>query len=412
MTGVRWVPADGVSGLRRLAARLRLPASAPTTDEAGHHHATWLELFFDIIFAFALTAVVDRLGNVSMPRLADVLTVCGLFVMVQWAWLGQVYYDTRYDPDDGPHRLMVLVALAGAGAMTLGVGRVPDSVLLPVGYLIVRGVLLLLYLRARSAVASAREVTGVYLTGFGIGWLVWLGSLLTPPAVRPALWTTAVCIELATPWLGVRRLSRWPVDTEHLPERTGQFAIIILGSSALANVLNAVPNRPSPHTILAAAVAFAVPAAVWWIYTTFITAGLAGSRLGGGQTYTYLNIPMSGALLILGWSLGQVVRLVSAGAQSVPGALRLMLAASILLWMLCGIGLSWLAVNRPNARRLAIFGYGMGSITLIALAARRPLLLLVLVSAAIALYALLVTRRMTAVSGGRVAPRHQPAKTT
>jgi low temperature requirement protein LtrA len=404
MTDVRRVRSDAAAFRpSRVAATLGLRAPAPATDEAGHRHASWLELFFDVIFVFALAAVVERLDTAPVPPPRDVLIVCGLFVVVQWAWIGQVFYDTRYDPDDVPHRLMVLVALVGAGAVTLGVDEAPESVLLPVGYLIIRGVLLLLYLRARLTGGAAREVTNVYLPGFGLGWLIWLGSLAAPAPTRPVLWTVAMCIELATPWLGFRRLSRSPVDVRHLPERLGQFSIIVLGS-AVANLLGAVPDRPDPRTILAAGVAFVVPASVWWVYTTFVTTGLALSRLRGGQTYAYLQIPMSAALLLLGWSLGQVVGLTVQGREAVPPALRLMLAASIVIWMLGGFSLYVLAVGRPDVRRLAISGYGVAAISLIALAADRPLPLLVLVSIAMGLYAVLVGRRLTAVRRERDEP--------
>ena len=167
------------------AGWLGLRGQAPQTDEAGHRHATWLELFLDLIFVYALAAVVARLGNDPTPSPTAVLAVIGLFVVVQWAWMGQVYYDTRFDPDDALHRLLVLVALVGAGAMTLGVDEVPESVLLPVGYLIVRGVLLLLYLRARPTSPMARMVTTVYLIGFGSGWLIWLVSLAAPTDAAP-----------------------------------------------------------------------------------------------------------------------------------------------------------------------------------------------------------------------------------
>jgi low temperature requirement protein LtrA len=400
MTGVRRVGADAASRPGRLAAKLGLRAPTPATDEAGHRHASWLELFFDVVFVFALGAVINRLGTAPVPTALDLLIVGGLYVVVQWAWVGQVFYDTRYDPDDIPHRLLVLIALVGAGAIALGVGDVPRSLLFPVGYLIIRGVLLLLYLRVRPSGAAAREVTNVYFLGFGLGWLIWLASLAVPAATRPVLWIVAMCVELATPWLGLRRLRRSPVDTRHLPERLGQFSIIVLGS-AVADLLSAVPDRPNPRSILAAGVGFVVPVSVWWVYTTFVTTGLALDRLKGGQAYTYLQSPMSAALLLIGWALGQVVRLTVHGTDAVPWALRLILGASIVIWMLGGLGLYILSVGRPHARRLAISGYGVVSVSLITLAANRPLPLLVLVALAMALYGVLVSRRLKVVRRGR-----------
>ncbi|WCN80278.1 low temperature requirement protein A [Micromonospora sp. LH3U1] len=374
---------------------------APQTDDAGHRHATWLELFLDLIFVYALAAVVARLGDDPTPPPTAVLAVIGLFVVIQWAWVGQVYYDTRFDPDDALHRLLVLVALVGAGAMTLGVDEVPESVLLPVGYLIVRGVLLLLYLRARPTSPMARMVTTIYLIGFGTGWLIWLVSLAAPTELRPVLWIVAMVIELATPWVGARWLNRWPVDNRHLPERIGQFTIIVLGS-ALAGLLFAVPDHPRPNMILTAGLAFLIPAAVWWVYTTFVTTRLTQSRLRGGQAYSYLHIPLGGALLLLGWALGQVVRLVDDDATRLPLELRLLLAASMVVWTLCGLALYWLW-TRPNTARLAIAAYGVVSVCVITSTVHEPRLMLALLAAAIVGYAVLLSRRLARARESREA---------
>ncbi|MCW3817645.1 low temperature requirement protein A [Micromonospora sp. DR5-3] len=387
---MRGAGGGAASWASRLTARLALPGRR--ADDAGQRHASWLELFFDVMFVFALGAVVNRLGH--EPRTSAVLAACGLFVVLQWAWVGQVFYDTRYDPDDIPHRLLVLVALVGVGALTLGVAEAPNGVLLPAGFLVVRGVLLLLYLRARSTGEPARLVTNVYLVGFGTGWAIWLASLAVPASTRPAMWTAAMAVELATPWLGLRRLSRFPVDVVHLPERIGQFAIIVLGS-ALADLLAAVPARSGPRIIGAAAIAFTIPAAVWWVYTTFVNAGLAMARLRGGVGYTHLHIPLGAGLLLLGWSLGEVVRQVEADAPTTRPMVRLILAASLVTWMLCGLGLNWLSVERPGVRRLAITGYGIASVAVISAVVARPLPLLVLLAAAVAGYAVLASRHLT-----------------
>ncbi|MET8529054.1 low temperature requirement protein A [Micromonospora sp. NPDC005172] len=382
-----------------LAGRLRIRGRGPQADgagEAGERHATWLELFLDLIFVYALAAVTRRLGDDPTPSPSAVLAVLGLFVVVQWAWLGQVFYDTRFDPDDVPHRILVLVALVGAGTITLGVDEVPESVLLPVGYLIVRGVLLLLYVRARPTGPMSRTVTTIYLLGFGSGWLIWLASLAAPTDTRPTLWIVAMLIELATPWVGKRWLNRFPVDDQHLPERIGQFTIIVLGS-ALASLLFAVPDHPRPHMIVTAGLAFLVPAAVWWVYTTFVTTRESQRRLRGGQTYAYLHIPLGGALLLLGWALGQMVRLADDEVVRLPMELRLLLAASLTVWMLCGLALHsvW---NRPSIGRLGIAGYGVGSAILITAAVHGTKLMLALLSVAVVGYAVLLTRRLTATA--------------
>ncbi|MFI6266338.1 low temperature requirement protein A [Micromonospora sp. NPDC051006] len=378
----------GAARWGRLAGRVVARRPTATVDEAGHRHATWFELFFDVIFVFALAAVVDRLGEDTTPHARSVITVFGLFLVVQWAWVGHAYYATRYESDDLSHRLLLLLALLGAGAITLGVDEVPTGEMLPVGYLIVRGVLLLLYLRARPTTQAARAGTLVYLIGFGIGWLIWLASLAVPGHLRPVFWIVGTTVELATPWVGYRWLSRWPVDVRHLPERVGQFIIIVLGST-VANLLATVPDHPDQKMALTAALALIVPAAIWWIYATFVTSGIPIHRLRGGQPYTYLHYLLGGGLLLLGWALGQVVRAVHAETL-LTDELRLLLAGSASLWLVCGLGLYWLSI-RVSRRATLIAGAGVASIWAIALTVSSPFLMLALLSAAIAGYAVLFT---------------------
>jgi low temperature requirement protein LtrA len=390
------------AALRRLAGRLVLRPPA-RSEQQKDRHASWLELFFDLIFVLALSAVAGRLGNGPAPAATGVAVAFGLFTLVLWAWIGQVYYDTRYDPDDVTHRLVVLVAMAGAGAIALGVADAPQTPLLPVGYLLVRGVLLLLYLRVRPGSPAARQVTTIYLTGFGLGWLIWLGSLAAPVDIRPALWITALAIELATPWLGLRPLARNPVDTTHLPERIGQFTIILLGVT-LTDLLRAVPAHPAPRVVATAAAAFVVPASIWWAYATFLTTRLALPRLRGGQPYSYLHIPFGAGLLFLGWSLGQAVRLVDAHQAALPGALRALIAGATAAWMLASLGLNRVSLGSFSVRRLAIAGCGIGSVCAVAAVFTDPITVVVLLAVAVAGYAVLVSQHIVTVQRGSIRP--------
>ncbi|RKN28165.1 low temperature requirement protein A [Micromonospora musae] len=393
---VRTVRPDDGSRWRWLTDRLVQSRPAVLGDEAGHRHASWLELFFDVVFVFALAAVAGRLGHDPTPRLTSVLAAAGIFVVVEWAWVGHVYYDTRYDPDDSVHRLMMLGALLGAGAITLGVDEVPKGLLFPVGYLIVRGVLLLLYLRARPTSEGARMVTTVYLIGFGAGWLIWLVSLFVPSHLRPWFWVVGICVDLATPWVGYRRLNRFPVDARHLPERIGQFTIIVLGSS-VADLLAAMPRYSDASMVLYAALAFVVPASIWWIYTTFVGTGVGVDRLKAGHAYSYIHTPLLGALLLLGWALGQLVRMVDSGAGRVSIELRLVLAGSLFVWMGCELALRGLLAS-ISGERWAVAAYGVTSVGLVVFLVPSPALLLALLAAAMLGQTVLRTRELNRLS--------------
>jgi low temperature requirement protein LtrA len=379
---------------RRVAERLKLrPSQLP--EQREDRHASWLELFFDFMFVLALASVQALLNPPN--RVGEVAITLLLYAVVWWAWTGQAFYDTRFDPDDVSHRLSVLIAMAGAGAMSLGAKDAPDTALLPIGYLIVRATLLVLYLRVRNTSLAARRVTSLYLIGFGVGWLLWLGSLAAPLQARPPIWIAALVIELLTPWVGRSRLAQFPVHPSHLPERIGQFTIILLGVT-LTGLLNAVPSRPTAEVLGFAAVAFVVPASVWWVYTTFVSTGLALRRLTAGIGYSYVHGVLGAALLLLGWTLGQVVRQVAEGPPELPPVRRLLLASSIGTWMACGLALQRLSLGRLLPQRVGIALLGICPVALIAAVVRNPETTLVLVAAVVVTYAITLNRQLGRVS--------------
>ncbi|MEO3931132.1 low temperature requirement protein A [Micromonosporaceae bacterium B7E4] len=373
---------------RRLIERWGLdPKSLP--GESEERHASWLELFFDLVFVLALAAVQNRLTD-AVPDVDEILRTAGLFVIVWWAWVGQAFYDTRFDPDDLGHRLVVLVGMIGAGIMAVGAKDAPKTLLLPIGYLVVRGTLLVLYLRVRSTGETARRLTTVYFVGFSAGLLFWVASLAVPAQNRPMLWLIGLVVELLTPWLGRRWLVQHPVHPAHLPERIGQFTIILLGVS-LTDLINAVPTRPSPAVVVVAIAGFLIPASVWWVYTTFVNMGLTSSRLSAGLGYATVHGAIGSALLLLGWCLGQAVREVGAGREDLPQMLRLLLAVSLASWMLGGLALQRIALGTIPPLRLGIGAVAVGLVGAAALVPP-PLALIPLLALLMICYAVVVSR--------------------
>lgn len=107
---------------------------------------------------------------------------------------------------------------------------------------------------------------------------------------------------------------------------------------------------------------------------------------------------MSTGLLLLGWSLGEVLRQIDANARTIPLALRLILAASLVAWMLCGLGLNWLSARSPGTRRIALTGGGIGAVTAIAVAVPHPFPMLLLVAATLGGYAVLLSRHLVGMA--------------
>src|SRR5918993_2447896 len=103
-----------------LPIRLRSTGGA----EAGRR-VTWLELFLDLAFVAAVSAVG---GPLAVEYTPDGLIRYGfLFFLIWWAWLGQTLYATRFDPDDVLHRVLALAQIFGVAVMAINADDALES---------------------------------------------------------------------------------------------------------------------------------------------------------------------------------------------------------------------------------------------------------------------------------------------
>jgi len=91
----------------------------PSKEGPGERHASWLELFFDLVLVAAVAALATQLhADHSVVGLA---VVAGLLVPVWWAWMGFTWYATGFDGDDPVFRLGVLAGMLAIAVAPAGV---------------------------------------------------------------------------------------------------------------------------------------------------------------------------------------------------------------------------------------------------------------------------------------------------
>ena len=102
-----------MTGFARLLEPPRLRTRGRDADE--QRRATWLELFFDLVFVAAVGQLANSLS--AEPTTGRFFEFLGLFVPVWWAWMGFTFYANRFDTDDLPYRLLMLCAMFGVAVL-------------------------------------------------------------------------------------------------------------------------------------------------------------------------------------------------------------------------------------------------------------------------------------------------------
>ncbi|MFI7075020.1 low temperature requirement protein A [Micromonospora sediminicola] len=270
------------------------PAALRATDGDGGR-ATFLELFFDLVYVFALTRISARafedLALEGGQTNWSAVTGGGktlLLLFALWAvWQGTAWTTSRYDPYHLWLQVIVITALLSAMVMGVAIPRAFSENGLPfaVAYVVAqvsRPAILMLVLRK----LQYRRLKLRMLITFCATGVLWLAGAVLPVDARVVLWTLALLVEYLAarfgwpvPGLGRSTTSRWDIHGEHLSERYQQFFLVALGETILLAgwTFTGVPTGAT--AVAAFAFALATSILLWRIYVQ-----RAGQILGEAVT--------------------------------------------------------------------------------------------------------------------------------
>jgi low temperature requirement protein LtrA len=325
--------------------------------ESAEERVTPLELFFDLIFVFAITQVTGLI--VDDPTWAGL--VRGLLVLgvLWWAWAAYAWLTNTINPEEGAVRIAMFAAM---GAMLVASVAVPDvfgddAFIFACAYAFVRIAHLVLYAIAgrgdRDLLAAVARL-GVG-TAIGVGLLFVAAGL--DGRLQVAVWALALTFDLLGAYVGGGK--GWRLSAGHFAERHGLIVIIALGETIVALGL-AASHELGAGRVAAALLGFAVAAALWWLYFD-VVAIVAERKLreltGNAQlamardSYSYLHLPMVAGIILFAVGVKKTLGDVGEPLKLVPAVA---LCGGIALYLLALILFRLRNVRSLNRQRLVV----------------------------------------------------------
>jgi low temperature requirement protein LtrA len=276
--------------------------------------ATSLELFYDLVFVFAVTQVSHLLlTDLTWSGAAQALLI---LLVVWWAWNYTTWVTNELDPESSIVRLLLLAIMFLSLLMAVAIpDAFGDRALLFAGAYVAIQVGRHTFLTFATADAGTieRRRAGRILTWFVAAGVLWLAGGVAGEEARPWLWLAALAIDYSAPfflfWVPGRsplESTSWTVETGHFAERFQLFIIIALGESIVITGATTAGLDLDAARATAFALAFLSSAALWWLYFDYV-APVAERRLelaSADRTqlardgFTYLHVVLVAGVIL------------------------------------------------------------------------------------------------------------------
>jgi low temperature requirement protein LtrA len=293
--------------------------------EAEEARVTPLELFFDLVFVFAITQVTGLVSaKPSWEGLVQGVLVLGV---LWWAWAAYAWLTNTVDLEEGVVRLAMFAAMAAMLIASLAVPEAfgNDALVFACAYAAVRAAHLVLYGLAGRGDADLLGAVARLAVSSAVAVALLVGAAFVDGAAQSALWALALGIDLAGPYLGGAR--GWHLSPGHFAERHALIVIIAIGESIVAVGVGAAGLPLDAGVIVASVLGIAVAAALWWAYFD-VVALVAERRLraatGGEQlamardSYSYLHLPMVAGIILFAVGIKKTLAHVGDPLELIP----------------------------------------------------------------------------------------------
>jgi low temperature requirement protein LtrA len=282
-----------------------------------------LELFFDLVFVFALTQVTLLMSNdPSWAGLGEGILV---LVALWWAWGAYAWLTNYVAAEEDRERMLVFAAM---GAFLVAALAVPeafgdDALLFAIAYAAARWLHIFIFAEANDSVDTAQAIARLSRTALPAPLMLIAAAFLGGTA-QAVIWIVALAIDLAGPFVfGVRGFQ---VSAGHFAERFGLIVIIALGESIVA-IGAGLEDPLDAGIVAAAALGLVVACNLWWSYFDWVAFDgerrLSRARgdhraLMARDSYSYLHLPMIAGIVLLALGVKKTIGDVGEPLKTVP----------------------------------------------------------------------------------------------
>jgi low temperature requirement protein LtrA len=278
-----------------------------------HSRVTYAELFFDLVFVFAVTQISHTLLAHFTPLGA--LQVTLLFLAVWWVWVYTSWITNWLNPEKTPVRLLLFALTLGGLVLSTSIPAAFDGrgLWFAIAYAAMQvGKTVFLWASTLPSQSLARANAIRITTWLAMSAIFWIAGGLAEGQSRLVLWAIALAIEYISPavrfWIpryGASAVADWVVEGGHMAERCAGFIIIALGESIVVTGATFAELTWTTENVLAFVSAFVGCLAMWWIY--FHKGAEAGSEQISRSSepgrlarlaYTYLHMPIVAGIIV------------------------------------------------------------------------------------------------------------------
>ena len=282
-----------------------------------------LELFFDLVFVFALTQVTLLMSNnPSWEGLGQgVLVLAALW----WAWGAYAWLTNYIAADEGAERLLMFAAM---GAFLITALAVPeafgeDALLFAIAYAAARWLHIFIFAEANDDIDTGQAIVRLARTALPAP-LMLIGAALLGGTAQAVIWILALAVDFGGPFVfGVRGFQ---VSAGHFAERFGLIVIIALGESIVA-IGAGLEGELDAGVVAAAALGLVVACALWWAYFDWVALD-AESRFRRARgdhratlardAYSYLHLPMIAGIVLIALGVKKTIGDVGEPLKAAP----------------------------------------------------------------------------------------------